>query len=140
MIRTFQCLAASILAVGVLWLGGCGASPEGGENAGGDAAHTKGSMHDEHEGMDMHHDAAQDGDQDANASKIEKGLAELSEADRALAEKQKTCPVSDQPLGMMGKPLKLEIEGREVFLCCPNCEDPIRKEPDKYLAKLDGEK
>jgi YHS domain-containing protein len=65
------------------------------------------------------------------------GVAELPEADRALALKQKICPVSDEPLGSMGKPVKLEIKGRTVFLCCGGCEEDFKKDPDKYLAKLD---
>jgi hypothetical protein len=66
------------------------------------------------------------------------GIAELPEADRALALKQKICPVSDEPLGSMGKPVKLEIKGRAVFICCGGCEEDLKKEPDKYLAKLDA--
>jgi hypothetical protein len=30
----------------------------------------------------------------------------------------------------------VSVQGREVFLCCSNCEDKLRAEPDKYLAKL----
>lgn len=66
------------------------------------------------------------------------GLAELSPADRALAEKQKVCPVSGEPLGSMGKPVKVSAKGRTVFLCCDGCEESIKKDPDKYLAKLDA--
>ncbi len=69
---------------------------------------------------------------------LPEGLAELSEADRALAVKQKLCPVSDEPLGSMGKPVKMEIKGRTVFLCCGGCEEDLKKDPDKYLAKLSG--
>jgi len=66
------------------------------------------------------------------------GLAALPEADRALAEKQKVCPVSGEPLGSMGKPVKVEVKGRTVFLCCEGCEPALKKDPDKYLAKLDA--
>ena len=64
------------------------------------------------------------------------GLSQLSADDRMAALAQKVCPVTDEPLGSMGKPPRLTVEGREVFLCCENCEDEIRKEPAKYLAKL----
>jgi hypothetical protein len=64
------------------------------------------------------------------------GLAELSPADRTLAEKQKICPVSDELLGEHGKPIKITVKGEVVFLCCAACEDPIKKDPDKFLAKL----
>lgn len=78
----------------------------------------------------------------ANAAnpEIEKGLAELSPEDQALARKQKVCPVSGEALGAMGKPYKIEVAGRTVFLCCSGCEDEIRKEPDKFLKKLDATK
>lgn len=67
---------------------------------------------------------------------IEEALAQLSPADRALAEKQKVCPVSGEPLGSMGKPFKVTVKGQDVFLCCQGCEAEIKAEPDKYLAKL----
>jgi hypothetical protein len=63
-------------------------------------------------------------------------LAKLPEADRALAEKQKACPVSGQPLGSMGTPVKVTVKGRDVLLCCQGCETAIQEDPDKYLAKL----
>jgi hypothetical protein len=72
----------------------------------------------------------------ADTKSLPEGLAELSEADRALAEKQKVCPVSGELLGSMGKPVKLEIKGRTVFLCCGGCEEDLKKDPDKFLAKL----
>jgi hypothetical protein len=69
---------------------------------------------------------------------LPEGLAELPEPDRALAVKQKICPVSGEPLGSMGKPVKLTVKDRTVFLCCSGCEAAIKKDPDKYLAKLDA--
>ncbi|HMC88396.1 MAG TPA: efflux RND transporter periplasmic adaptor subunit [Gemmataceae bacterium] len=64
------------------------------------------------------------------------GLAELSAADRALALRQKLCPVTDKPLGSMGTPTRVEIGSRIVFLCCEGCEAKLKQEPDKYLSKL----
>ena len=45
-------------------------------------------------------------------------------------------------LGSMGDPVKVVVKGQTVFLCCSGCEDAIKKDPDKYLAKLSsaGEK
>lgn len=65
------------------------------------------------------------------------GLAELAPEDRAAAEAQGICPVSNEKLGSMGKPYVVEIKGRKVFLCCQGCEDALRSDPDKYLAILD---
>ena len=67
---------------------------------------------------------------------METALAALSEDDRALAVAQKTCPVTDEPLGSMGTPVKLTVKDRDVFLCCPGCKGAITEDPDKYLAKL----
>src|SRR6476469_7672944 len=44
-------------------------------------------------------------DDNANAE-IVAALAKLSAEDRAIAEKQKVCPVSGEPLGTMGAPIK----------------------------------
>ena len=39
-------------------------------------------------------------------------------------------------LGSMGKPVRIVVKGRAVFLCCEMCEGPIKAEPDKYLSRL----
>ena len=67
-------------------------------------------------------------------------LMELPEADREAALAQKVCPVSDKPLGSMGKPPKVTVEGQEAFLCCAGCEEDLKNEPAKYLAKLNANK
>ena len=72
----------------------------------------------------------------AGHSEYDEELSQLSADDRALAEKQKVCPVSGQSLGAMGKPYKVTVNGREVFLCCQGCEGEIKGDPQKYLAKL----
>jgi hypothetical protein len=60
-------------------------------------------------------------------------LAELSDEDRALAEKQRNCPVTGMALGSMGKPFKTFVNGRAVFLCCPGCEEQLKKKLDLAL-------
>ena len=37
----------------------------------------------------------------------------------------------------MGVPYKVTLKGRTVFLCCVGCEEKLKKNADKYLAKLD---
>jgi len=66
-----------------------------------------------------------------------KGLAELAPEDRALAEAQETCPVSGEPLGSMGAPIKVMVKDRPVFLCCESCRKKLLADPDKYLEMLD---
>jgi hypothetical protein len=60
----------------------------------------------------------------------------LTPQDLELVAKQKTCPVTDEPLDSMGGPVRMEVLGRVVFLCCAGCESTVRKNPQKYLAKL----
>ncbi len=60
----------------------------------------------------------------------------LAASDRPAARRQMTCPVTGKPLGSMGVPVKVEVRGRTVFLCCVGCEGAIRADPETYLAKL----
>jgi hypothetical protein len=72
----------------------------------------------------------------AATDEVTAAFASLSEADRTAALAQKICPVSDEPLGTMGTPLKVTVEGRDVFLCCEGCKKALEEDPQKYLAKL----
>lgn len=74
---------------------------------------------------------------DAPSPEITAALAELPAEDRLLVERQKVCPVTLYPLGSMGKPPKVEINGQTVFLCCEGCRESLLAEPAKYLAKLE---
>jgi YHS domain-containing protein len=63
-------------------------------------------------------------------------VAPATKSDAAAVARQKLCPVMDTPLGSMGTPLKVSGLGRDVFLCCKGCLKSLKKEPQKYLAKL----
>jgi Cu(I)/Ag(I) efflux system membrane fusion protein len=43
------------------------------------------------------------------------------------------------PLGSMGTPIKVDVKGRAVFICCEGCRESLLAEPKKYLAKLSKE-
>lgn len=62
--------------------------------------------------------------------------AESGLSDEALAKRQQICPVTGEPLDSMGGPVKVDLDGRSVFVCCKSCEKPLRKKPAEYLAKL----
>jgi YHS domain-containing protein len=47
------------------------------------------------------------------------------------------CLVTDEKLGEMGEPHVIKYKGRELKFCCDHCEKDFRKEPQKFLAKLD---
>ena len=47
--------------------------------------------------------------------------------------------MSGEPLGAMGKPYKVTVQGQDVLLCCSGCEAKIKANPEEYLAKLKQE-
>lgn len=49
-----------------------------------------------------------------------------------------TCVVSGEKLGEMGKPFVIQHDGREVRFCCKACQPEFKKDPAKYLKKLDA--
>ena len=68
--------------------------------------------------------------------RAEEGLAKLSPENAADAKRQKVCPVSGEMLGTMGAPVKVDVSGKSVWICCDACRDELFADPDKYLAKL----
>jgi Cu(I)/Ag(I) efflux system membrane fusion protein len=63
-------------------------------------------------------------------------LSQLSANDRALAETQRICPVTMMPLGSMGVPKKVDVDGKQVFICCDGCRQQLLKDPQAFLRKL----
>ncbi len=92
---------------------------------------TEGSPEGEAEPADV-----QDAFADAMTSEVEASLASLSAEDRELAIKQKICPISEEPLGSMGAPIKVSVAGHDVFVCCEGCETPLKQDPTTHLAKI----
>jgi hypothetical protein len=74
---------------------------------------------------------------EAGEAKVSAVLAKLSPEDRQLAESQRFCAVmSRERLGRMGTPIKLDIKGQAVFVCCKGCKPKALKNPDVTLAKV----
>ena len=48
--------------------------------------------------------------------------------------KQKLCPVMGNPIN---KDIYLDYQGRRIYFCCNMCPDVFKKDPEKYLKKLD---
>ncbi|MEO2089629.1 MAG: efflux RND transporter periplasmic adaptor subunit, partial [Gemmataceae bacterium] len=78
--------------------------------------------------------------QSEEEAQIRTALAKLSAEDRALAEKQRYCPVQEERLGTMGVPLKETLDGKPVFVCCKGCRDALQKQPAVMLARVEGYK
>ena len=49
----------------------------------------------------------------------------------------KTCLVSDEKLGEMGDAYVFDYKGQEIKLCCKGCLKDFKKDPAKYLKKLE---
>ncbi len=56
--------------------------------------------------------------------------------DRESALEQRLCPITDEPLGSMGAPIKIVIDGDAVFLCCEGCRSEANADPKKILGKV----
>lgn len=65
---------------------------------------------------------------------------EKKPADKKSEYPLKTCVVSDEKLGSMGKPYVIKHEGQEVQLCCKSCEKDFKKSPAKFLKKIEDAK
>ena len=72
-------------------------------------------------------------------AKIQAAFAKLSDADRVLAAEQRFCVVLPKNrLGSMGTPVKLDINGQPVFLCCEGCRDDALADPEATLRKVES--
>ena len=63
-----------------------------------------------------------------------RGVALLDRADQSAALAQRTCPVTGDLLGSDGKPIKVQVDGRDVFVCCEGCIRELKAAPAQYLA------
>ena len=52
------------------------------------------------------------------------------------SHQQTTCPVMG---GKINKDIYADYEGKRVYFCCDACISPFKKDPAKYISKLEGE-
>jgi YHS domain-containing protein len=64
-------------------------------------------------------------------------LAHDKPAEKPKPYPLKTCIISGDKLGEMGKPFVYVHEGREIKFCCKGCLKDFQKEPAKYVKKID---
>lgn len=63
-------------------------------------------------------------------------LAKLPMEERMAIEAQKYCAINTKGLlGSMGAPIKLEVDGKPVYLCCGGCTKKAQADPAGTLAK-----
>ena len=69
---------------------------------------------------------------------MHRSLRSLAE-DRKLAELQVICPVSEVRLGTkgMGTPIKVDVKGSSIMICCEGCRSGVLEEPEKILGNSD---
>lgn len=68
------------------------------------------------------------------------GRGALPDANAAEAKSTyplQTCVVSGEKLGDHGKPYHFTHEKKEVQLCCKACLKDFKKEPAKYMKKIE---
>lgn len=116
MLRTTSLAFALFTAFGLLILAGCNNQPATPEDTATVEPH--------------------DHDQDPVDPEIEANLTKLPPELHELAHDQRICPVSGEPLGSMGVPQAVEVLDRTVLICCEHCEETLKQDPEKYLAKL----
>ncbi len=54
----------------------------------------------------------------------------------AKETKQEKCPVMGYKIN---KELYVDYEGKRIYFCCPSCPEEFKKDPDKYMKKLQDE-
>ena len=70
-------------------------------------------------------------------AKIKIALSKLPPADKAMAEAQKFCPILEGTiLGEMDVPVKVDLDGQSIFLCCKNCIKQAKDDPSRALARV----
>lgn len=130
MTRSILLFVAAAMMIGVY---GCSGSNSHSQSTGQTNA-VKSEHPEEHAGHSEH--AHEGGDAMTDMQKMKAELAKLSPEDAASAMKQHFCPVSDEMLGIMGPPIKVDVNGKEVWICCEGCKDKLLEDPETYLSKL----
>jgi hypothetical protein len=63
-------------------------------------------------------------------------INQLPAEDAEIALAQKACPVTQEPLGSMGVPVKVDANGTPVFVCCAGCKGEVEADPAAFVAKV----
>jgi YHS domain-containing protein len=48
---------------------------------------------------------------------------------------QTTCPVTGDPIN---KKLYIDYKGKRIYVCCASCINDVKKDPEKYIKKLES--
>ncbi len=64
------------------------------------------------------------------------GCCKLPQASAAEGKPQTKCPLMG---GKINKKHYADYEGKRIYFCCPGCKAPFKKNPEKYIKKLEAE-
>lgn len=101
--------------------------------------HSHDHDHGDHDHAHGDHDHAAETAETELPADVVTALASLSDEDREIAVAQKTCPVGGSLLGSMGTPIKVDVNGKPVFICCKGCKEPLLESPEDFLADASKE-
>lgn len=90
--------------------------------------------HDHSSEHDHNHDHDHDHDHEGEP-KTEEAAPTASTTD-AKPYPLDVCIVSGEKLGSMGEAISMVHEGQEIKFCCDHCVPDFKKDPAKYLTKL----
>jgi YHS domain-containing protein len=76
----------------------------------------------------------------AEAAPMGKPAAKPAAAPAEPFNGQKLCPVMDEELGSMGPPVPVTVKGQTIYVCCKGCVAKVKRNPDRYLAKVAEER
>jgi YHS domain-containing protein len=52
------------------------------------------------------------------------------------AKAQETCPVMG---GTIDKSVYTDYNGMRIYFCCTACSEPFKKDPEKYMKKMEAD-
>jgi YHS domain-containing protein len=59
-----------------------------------------------------------------------------SAEEAAQAKPQTMCPVMNEAIN---KSLYVDFEGKRLYVCCKGCVSTVKKDPAKYIKKMEAE-
>lgn len=65
-----------------------------------------------------------------------KYIKKLKDDGVTVAKIQTKCPVMG---GDINKKLYVDSDGKRIYMCCKGCEGALKKDPAKYIKKLEAE-
>ena len=59
----------------------------------------------------------------------------VKKSSKKVLKPQTTCPVQGDPID---KSLFVDYKGKRIYVCCSGCIDALKKDPEKYIKKLES--